>query len=225
MKKEIVVLHSGGMDSSICLYLAKKEFGHDKVLSLSFEYNQRHRCEIEAARHIAGEWHIETEVVDISGLITPWQGSALVDRGKKIAKEDDSPPSSFVVCRNGIFVHIAACFAKKYHAKILSLGLMQGADANSGYPDCSREYIDLMQSVLRLDLQDPTFQIRTPLIDSDKLRELEIAYKEGIFPFLYEKTISCYEGIPKSGCGRCPSCVLRNKGMKEFCLLHPEIIL
>ena len=96
---------------------------------------------------------------------------------------------------------------------------------HAGYRDCSQEYVDLKQEILRIDLGNPHFEIRTPLMHLTKKEAMEVAHQLGVLEFLMENTISCYEGIPKEGCGECPSCLLRLKGVHEFQLAHPEIHL
>jgi 7-cyano-7-deazaguanine synthase len=225
MKKEIVVIHSGGMDSSLCLFLACEEFGARATCSLSFDYGQRHHGELEHAAHIAHHFGVDHQVLDISSLKPCWEGSALVDRTLKIDHAPGTIPNTFVVGRNGIFVHLAATWAAQHGANILSLGVMERADANSGYPDTSRHYMDLMQSICRLDLGRPDFEVRTPLVQLDKLETLELAASKNILSWLLENTISCYEGIPLEGCRKCPACLLRNAGIAQFRRKYPHVPL
>jgi 7-cyano-7-deazaguanine synthase len=94
--------------------------------------------------------------------------------------------------------------------------------ANSGYRDCSRAYMDVIQTALRMDFADESFEIRTPLVSMTKKETMELGFKLGVLEFLLENTITCYEGIEKAGCLKCPACKLRNSGLKIFSLEHPE---
>jgi len=225
MKKAITVLHSGGMDSSLCLALAVEEFGVGGVFSLSFDYDQRHHHELESARTVAAHFAVHHEVLDISCLRACWKESALVGKDLKIEATPGAIPNTFVVGRNGLFVHLAAIYGAQYGAHILSLGVMERPDANSGYPDTSRHYMDLVQEMCRLDLGLRNFEVRTPLINMTKLETLELAAAKNILPWLLENTISCYEGVPREGCRQCPSCRLRNEGIASFRAKYPLVTL
>lgn len=209
-----LVLHSGGMDSSICLLLAKEAFGKEHVVSIGFNYAQRHKSELDAARYIASHEGIKRVEIDLPPLLG-WDQSSLVNTALPISHEE-KVPNSFVPGRNGLFLMLAAPYAKKINATTMYIGVMELEGANSGYPDCSRQYIDLVQSVIRADLQDAHFTIETPLVRMTKAETLKIAHSLGKLDFLLEHTISCYEGLPGLGCQKCPSCILRNKGIQEF---------
>lgn len=103
------------------------------------------------------------------------------------------------------------------------MGVMELEEANSGYRDCSRLYMDLIEQALRLDFADPNFEIRTPLVKMNKKETMELGHKLGVIEYLLENTITCYEGIEKEGCMKCPACQLRNQGLKVFSLEHPEV--
>jgi 7-cyano-7-deazaguanine synthase len=214
-KKKAVIVHSGGMDSSICLALAKQEFGANQILSLSFSYRQRHSPELIQAAKICHDWKIDHVVLNIDCLkeIT---SSALMNSSIPIEHIDQQPPNTLVVGRNGLMAHLGGIHAHHLGAHYVYMGIMELEGANSGYRDCSRFYMDLQQQVLRLDLDDPIFEIRTPLIRLMKKDTLEIAYQLGVLSYLLEETITCYEGIRYQGCQTCPACQLRNRGIEEF---------
>ena len=120
---------------------------------------------------------------------------------------------------------VAGIHAHSLGANCLYMGVMELEAANSGYRDCSRAYMDLIQSALRLDFADANFDIRTPLIQMNKKESMELGHSLGVLDFLLENTITCYEGIEKEGCLKCPACKLRNSGLKLFLLEHPEFKL
>ncbi len=217
-----VVVHSGGMDSSLCLALAAKEFGADQVLSLSFDYGQRHKDELARAARIASHLGCAHVVIPLECL-NQITDNALTRPGMAIAKNADGTPNTLVVGRNGLMARIAGIHAHSLGAKCVYLGVMELEGANSGYRDCSRAYMDLIQSALRLDFNDVTFEVRTPLVRMTKAQTMELGDTLGVLPFLLEETVTCYEGKPHEGCGMCPACKLRNDGLREFLKKHPQV--
>lgn len=222
MKKKAIVVHSGGMDSSLCLALAVKEFGAENVLSLSFSYNQRHSLELTRATEISKHFQVDHVELDLSclSLITE---SALIGNTQNISHKPGEAPNTLVVGRNGLMARLASIHAHSLGAKCIYMGVMELEEANSGYRDCSRAYMDIIQSALRLDFSDPTFEIKTPLVLMNKKETMELGHNLGVLEYLLETTITCYEGIQKEGCLKCPACKLRNTGLKIFSLEHPEI--
>ncbi len=221
MKKKAVVVHSGGMDSSICLAIAVKDFGAENVLSVSFSYEQRHSIELQRAEEICTHFKVDHVVIDLSCL-SQVTTSALLNKSQKIEHNAGEAPNTLVMGRNGLMARVAAIHAQSLGAKCIYMGVMEIEEANSGYRDCSRTYMDLIQSALRIDFADALFQIRTPLVAMTKKETMEFGYHLGVLEYLLETTITCYEGIEKEGCLKCPACKLRNNGLKIFSLEHPE---
>lgn len=221
MQKKAVVVHSGGMDSSLCLALAVKEFGATNVLSISFSYNQRHSEEINRARKISEHFHVDHMVLEINCLSQITE-SALIGHKQKIEHKSGEAPNTLVVGRNGLMARLAGIHAHSLKAHCIYLGVMELEAANSGYRDCSRAYMDLIQAALRMDFDDEKFEIRTPIISMTKKETMELGHSLGVLEYLLENTITCYEGIEKEGCLKCPACKLRNQGLKIFSLEHPE---
>lgn len=216
LKKKAVVIHSGGMDSSICLALAMREFGKEDVLSLSFQYGQRHSVELVQADYICREWGVDHIVVPLNYFDTITDHSALINPEMEIVHEAGKPPNTEVLGRNGIMAHLGAIHAHLSGAGIIYMGVLELEAANSGYRDCSRKYIDLMQEVIRLDLGNPDFEIRTPLIFMTKLETMQLAEQLDVVDFLLEHTVTCYEGVRGQGCEKCPACLLRNEGIEKY---------
>lgn len=222
-KKETLVIHSGGMDSSLCLALAIQEFGKEAVLSLSFSYQQRHTQELIQAEKICRDWNVDHTVLKIECL-NEITDNALMNRELAIEEYDDKPPNTLVLGRNGLMARLGAIHAHHLGAHSIYMGII-GVEGNySGYRDCSRHYMDLKQELLRLDLGNPAFEIRTPLVHMSKKETLEIAHRLGILRYLLDTTITCYEGIPQQGCQRCPACKLKLKGIHEFQQAYPAFI-
>lgn len=224
LTKKAIVIHSGGMDSSICLAIAIKEFGKEAVLSLSFRYGQRHANELKQAEKICRVWGIDHTILNIDCLESITE-SALLNRNIEIVKPQQGPPNTLVVGRNGLMARLGAIHADSLGASCLYMGIIEVESSNSGYRDCSRAYMDLKQEILRIDLANPSFEIRTPLVKMTKKETLELANSLGVLNFLLLETISCYEGIPLQGCLLCPACQLRNEGIRQFMLAHPQLPL
>jgi 7-cyano-7-deazaguanine synthase len=223
MKKDAVVIHSGGMDSSLCLALAIREYGAGNVLSMSFSYGQRHSNELTQAAKICREWDVDHIVIDINSLqeITT---NALMDKTKAITLEGGTF-NTLVVGRNGLMMRLGAIHAHSLEAHCIYAGVMGLEAANSGYRDCSREYIDLIQTIMRMDLGEETFEVRTPLVDMTKKESMYLGYELGVLKFLLAETITCYNGIRYSGCKTCPACLLRNEGIRDFCAEVPAFVV
>lgn len=216
-----VILLSGGLDSSTVLYLAKSE-GYD-CYALSFDYQQRHRRELEAARTIATAAGVSHRTIGFDlGL---WGGSALTDNQIALPQDRDlaamsaSIPITYVPARNTIFLSFALAYAEAIAASRVYIGV--NALDYSGYPDCRPDYIEAMRSVFRLGTKqgregDP-IDIITPLIDLKKTEIIQLGDRLGV-PWV--DTWSCYAGdlVP---CGVCDSCRLRLAAFEELGLVDP----
>lgn len=221
VSKKAVVVQSGGMDSSLCLAQAIQDFGAENVLALTFDYKQRHNIEIDRAKKIAQHFQVDHVVLDITCLSQITQ-NALTNSSIPITHAAGEAPSTLVVGRNGLMARIAGIHANSLGAHCIYMGVMELEGANSGYRDCSRAYVDLIQEALRIDFADKTFEIRTPLIRMTKAQTMEFGLKLGVLEYLLEETVTCYNGIAQIGCQTCPACKLRNDGLREFLKTHGE---
>jgi 7-cyano-7-deazaguanine synthase len=220
-----VILLSGGLDSSTVLYLAKSE-GYD-CYALSFDYQQRHRRELTAAKTIATAVGVaEYQVVSFD--LSLWGGSALTDnqialpQDRALSAMSESIPVTYVPARNTIFLSFALAYAEAISASRVYIGV--NALDYSGYPDCRGDYIDAMRSVFRLGTKqgregDP-IEIITPLIDLKKTEIIQLGNKLGV---PWQQTWSCYSGdeVP---CGTCDSCLLRLAAFAELGLVDPAMV-
>jgi 7-cyano-7-deazaguanine synthase len=140
--------------------------------------------------------------------------NALMDPAQKIERRKGSAcPTTVVEGRNAFFLLAAAVWAKSLGAQEIYTGVSE-ADY-SGYPDCRAAFIRAQQRMLRLALEWPV-RIVTPFIRMTKAEEWALADRLGIFELVRDRTLTCYNGIPGSGCGKCPACRLRNNGLKEY---------
>ncbi len=210
MNKALVV-YSGGQDSTTCLYWAKKNF--ESVEAIAFNYGQRHLTELTAAREIAAKAEVSLTIFNLD-LMSGVSHNSLTDPAMTVElSEDDRPPNTLVEGRNMLFLTYAAIFAKTKEIKNIITGVGQ-ADF-SGYPDCRNEFILSLNQTLNLSM-DYEYTIHTPLMWLDKTAVWKMADDLGVFDLVKDQTITCYHGIIGAGCGECPSCKLRNRGLVNY---------
>jgi len=209
---QAVVLHSGGQDSTTCLMWALKKF--KKVYIISFDYGQRHKTELKAAKAIAKKLKIPCKVIKLP-FVKELTNNALTNPKLKI-KAGKNLPSTFVDGRNQMFLTVAAIYAKQKKIPNLVTGVCQ--TDYSGYPDCRDDFIKSLERTLRLAMGFP-FKIHTPLMKLTKAESVKLMQKLGGIKIL-KYTHTCYEGT-RPACGRCPACRLRLKGFKEAGVVDP----
>ncbi|MDA8793727.1 7-cyano-7-deazaguanine synthase QueC [Bacteriovoracaceae bacterium] len=219
--KKALVIFSGGMDSSLCLLSAIKKFGKTKVLAVSFSYGQRHSVELKQAKKIAKHFQVDHEILNLN-LLGKITHSSLLNTTEKIKHTKGKPPNTMVVGRNGLMLRLASIYAQSKKINDVYMGVIEVEEANSGYRDCSRKYINLIEKSLRLDFGTNDFNVVTPIIKKTKLQTMRLAYRFGELEYLLENTITCYEGIKGYGCGKCPACELRNEGISLFLQEKPN---
>ena len=210
-----VCLVSGGMDSCVAAFVAKRE-GYT-IYALTFNYGQRNRKEIECAKEIAKVLEAKEHLI-INADLRSIGGSALTDDIEVPEKGEKIPPT-YVPARNTIFLAYALAYAEARNADAIFIGA--NAIDYSGYPDCRKEYIEAMQRVADVGTKRGTegrpIKIVAPLINLSKAQIVKKGAEMGV-PF--EKTWSCYRETEKA-CGRCDSCRLRLKGFKEAGIKDP----
>lgn len=212
-KKAVVVL-SGGQDSATCLALAVKKYGAENVAAITFRYGQRHQLETRFARKLAKRFGVVTHQVISLDFYRHLTTNALMSKTAKIERRKDSScPTTVVEGRNAIFLMLASVWAKELGAIDVYTGVSE-ADY-SGYPDCREAFVKAQQKAIRLALEWPV-RIVTPFMHMSKAEEWALADKLGILDVIENQTLTCYNGIPGKGCGKCPSCILRNRGYAEF---------
>lgn len=217
-----VVVFSGGQDSTTCLYWALDRFGAGRVETLTFDYGQRHRIELAAARDIAALARVPHTVLPID-TFSALGGNALTDEQLDIKSSgetgDGALPNTFVPGRNLVFLTYAAAFAWQREIRHIVTGVAQ-ADY-SGYPDCRQQTISALQTALRLGMERD-FDIHTPLMNLSKRDTVELACKLGALDAL-ALSHTCYNG-QRPPCGTCPACILRAKGFRESGIDDPLLV-
>ncbi len=207
-----IVLLSGGLDSCVTACIAKSR-GYE-LHALSFDYGQRHKKELESSKNIAKKLGIDHRIIKIelperSDALT---GSLSVPHNREIGKEI---PVTYVPARNTIFIAYALSWSEVINADAIFIGA--NAIDFSGYPDCTKEYIEAWNNLIKVGMKNNGVRVVAPLIDMNKAEIIKEGAKLGA-PF--ELTWSCYEGREKA-CGVCDSCMLRLKGFKEAGLKDP----
>ncbi|AGZ26095.1 MULTISPECIES: 7-cyano-7-deazaguanine synthase QueC [Staphylococcus] len=205
-----IVVFSGGQDSTTCLFYAKKHF--KDVILVTFNYGQRHDTEIEVAKKIAQEQNVEHHILDMS-LLSQLTPNALTQHDLKIEDTEDGIPNTFVPARNLLFLSFAGALAYQIKAKHIITGVCE--TDFSGYPDCRDSFIKSMNVTLNLSM-DRDFVIHTPLMWLDKAQTWELADDLGVLNYIRENTLTCYNGIIGDGCGECPACQLRSRGLDRY---------
>ncbi len=217
-RKPAVCLLSGGLDSSTCLALARRE-GY-ACFALSFDYGQRHKVELEAAARVAATVGVERHMVVKLGL-DAIGGSALtadiaVPKGRATEEMAHGIPITYVPARNTIFLSYALAWAEVLESSDLFIGV--NALDYSGYPDCRPEYIEAFERMANLATKAGVegrtrIEVHAPLLRLGKAEIVRLAAELGLD---FSLTHSCYDpdtsGRP---CGECDSCLLRRKGFEE----------
>ena len=215
--KHAVVLLSGGLDSATVLAIAIEQ-GYE-AYALSFDYGQRHRVELDAARNVAKALGAKQHLVaKIDNRI--FAGSALthdVDVPKKCPEHEIGAgiPITYVPARNTIFLSHAVAWAETIPAGHIFIGA--NALDYIGYPDCRPEFIAMFEMLANIGtktgVEGMRFQIHAPLIKMSKAQIIQKAVELHVDLSL---THSCYDPLADGrACGECDSCQLRRKGFRE----------
>lgn len=213
IKKKAVILFSGGLDSTTCLAVAKSE--GFVCHALSFDYEQRHQAELNAARKTAKAMGVIHHILPVP--LNQIGGSALTNDDIHVPDYTGSTeiPVTYVPARNTIFLSFALAFAESIDADSIFIGV--SSIDYSHYPDCRPEYMDAFQKLARLatkrGVENNPIQIRTPLIQLSKAETIRLGHSLGLN---YINTVSCYQANEQGkACGRCDSCFLRKKGFAD----------
>ena len=226
-QKRAIVLTSGGLDSTTCLAIARAE--GFSLYSLAFDYGQRHRHELAAARRIASHFDVaEHRVITID--LRQFGNSALTDaidvpKDRDELKMTAEIPITYVPARNTIFLSYALAWAEVLGVRDVFIGV--NALDYSGYPDCRPEFVKAFERMANLATKmttetDPStrpLNVHAPLVQLTKAQIIRRGVELGVD---YSMTHSCYDPDAQGlACGRCDSCLLRKKGFAEAGVADP----
>lgn len=205
-----LVVFSGGQDSTTCLFWAKARF--DEVTLVTFDYGQRHQTEIDVAKRIAHEQNLQHHLLDMS-LLSQLTPNALTNHELAIDTAEDGVPNTFVPARNLLFLSFAGALAYQLNIKNIITGVCE--TDFSGYPDCRDSFVKSMNVTMNLAM-DKNFVLHTPLMWLDKKQTWELSDQLGVLDYIKDQTLTCYNGIIGQGCGECPACHLRTRGLTQY---------
>ena len=215
---KVLVLSSGGVDSSTCLGLAVKEYGSENVVALSIYYGQKHDKEVRAADAVAEYYNVEHIKLDLSKMFEYSDCSLLAHSDKEIPKEsygeqvkktDGKPVSTYVPFRNGLFIASAASIALSKGCSKILYGAHADDSAGNAYPDCSKAFNDAMNTAV-YEGSGKLLTVEAPFVGMNKAGVVKKGLEIGV---PYELTWSCYEGGDKP-CGKCGTCIDREKAFE-----------
>ncbi|WP_455220723.1 7-cyano-7-deazaguanine synthase QueC [Kaarinaea lacus] len=219
MTERAVILVSGGLDSATTLAIAKSQ--GFSCYALSFNYGQRHHCELKAAVKVVQQIGVDEHKIlklDLAGI----SGSALTDLSIAVPHQpSEGIPVTYVPARNTVFLSLALGWAEVLGAFDIFIGV--NAVDYSGYPDCRPEFIQAFEKTAnlatKLGVEQQAFKIRTPLIHLTKAEIIKQGTTLGVD---YSLTISCYDPDSEGkACSVCDSCRLRAAGFKEAGIKDP----
>ena len=222
-----LVLFSGGLDSSVCLGLAVKEYGADEVLALSVFYGQKHKKEMEASEKVAAFYGVKRLTLDLGEIFRDSTCALLEganedipheDYADQLSKTDGAPVNTYVPFRNGLFLSSAAAVALSHGCEVIYYGAHADDAAGSAYPDTSKEFNDAISSAIHIGSGNE-LKVFAPFIHASKAEVVRIGTEIGV-PFAL--TWSCYEGKEKA-CGLCGTCRDRLKAFAQNGLTDPVL--
>lgn len=208
-----LVLVSGGVDSTTCLGMAVKEYGHENVVGLSIFYGQRHDKEIKAANAVCDFYKVEHITLDLSTMFQ-FSDCTLLQHSdgeipeesyaEQLSKTDGKPVSTYVPFRNGLFLSSASAIALSKGCSKIYYGAHSDDAAGNAYPDCSEAFNKAMNTAI-YEGSGKQLEIVAPFISLNKSQVVKKGLEIGV---PYELTWSCYEGHEKA-CGKCGTCIDR----------------
>ena len=211
--KKVVVLLSGGIDSTTCLAHAVKNYGSENVFCLSMTYGQKHDKEIMSARKVADHYGVNLQEMDLS-TIFKFSDCSLLKGRENIKHESyaeqlaemggEGTVDTYVPFRNGLFLSTAAAYALSVGAEVIFYGAHADDAAGRAYPDCTPEFESAMNEAI-YEGSGRVLRMEAPLLNMNKAQVVKMGLELGA---PYELTWSCYEGHD-TPCGECGTCIDR----------------
>lgn len=209
---KILVLSSGGVDSTTCLGMAVQEVGAENVIALSIYYGQKHDKEISAAKAVAEYYGVARMELDLSTIFAGSNCSLLKQSNVEIPQDSyahqlaqtEGPVSTYVPFRNGLFLSSAASVALSQNCSKIMYGAHADDAAGSAYPDCSQEFVDAIGQSIFIGSGEQ-LRLEAPFVAMNKADVVKIGLQLNV---PYHLTWSCYEGGEKP-CMKCATCIDR----------------
>lgn len=232
MKKEAIVLLSGGVDSTTLLAYVVDKFGADNVAALNITYGQKHVVEMTCAKKIADYYKVDYKVLDTSSIFE-YSNCSLLNHSTdnvihesytdQLKESNGKPVSTYVPFRNGLFLSIAASFALSVQAENVYYGAHMDDSAGDAYPDCSNEFTIAMRNAIYIG-SGKQVVIEGPFVKMNKAGIIALGKKLGVPYYL---TWSCYDPIKKDDmyypCGKCGTCIQRAEAFKANNLIDEMV--
>ncbi len=224
----VLVLSSGGVDSTTALALAVKKYGRENVVALSVSYGQKHDKEIRAAVKTAEYYGVEQLFLDLAAIFQYSNSSLLSQSDEEIPeasyeeqireREGDKPVSTYVPFRNGLFLSSAASMALSKDCGLIYYGAHADDAAGFAYPDCSPAFNEAMNRAI-WEGSGHQLKIEAPFIHMNKADVVKLGLELGV---PYELTWSCYSGgeVP---CGKCGTCIDRARAFAANGIADPAL--
>ena len=215
--KKATVLSSGGLDSTVCVGLAVKEFGKENVMTVSVAYGQKHSKELLCADRVAEYYGLRHEVLDLSAIFKEsncsllQQSTEAVPEGAyvdQIRKSESGVVSTYVPGRNALMLTAISSLSQSIFGPDEEIHIYLGAHADdaagNAYPDCSKEFTDAIAKAIYVGT-DKKVIVETPLVELTKADVVKIGLDLDV-PF--DRTWSCYNGGDRA-CNHCGTCLDR----------------
>lgn len=221
----VLVLTSGGIDSTTCLGMAVEKYGKENVVAMSVSYGQKHSKEIEASKEVAKYYDVEYIYINLADIFK-YSDCSLLEHSDKdiphdtyanqIKETDGEPVSTYVPFRNGLFLSTAASVAIAKECSVIYYGAHSDDAAGSAYPDCSVEFNKAISEAIYVG-SGKSVKVEAPFVQLNK----KDIVKEGLkINVPYHLTWSCYEGKDKP-CGKCGTCIDREKAFELNGVVDP----
>lgn len=221
----VLVLTSGGVDSTTCLGMAVDQYGREHVAALSMSYGQKHVKEMESAKAVADYYGLELHTMDLAQIFCFSNSSLLQHSSEEIPKEsyavqlhktEGSPVSTYVPFRNGLFLSTAASVALSMDCSLIYYGAHKDDAAGNAYPDCSERFYQAMNQAV-YEGSGHLVRIEAPFINKNKAEIVKTGLELDV---PYHLTWSCYEGNDRP-CGVCGTCIDRKLAFEQNGVVDP----